>query len=67
MPLQIGQTLLDKYRIERLLGEGGFGFVYEATDLLLRRLVAIKELNPKSVAIQKRSSVSFAKVKPPVR
>ncbi len=44
MPLQVGQTLLNKYRIERMLGEGGFGYVYEATDLTLQRRVAIKEL-----------------------
>ncbi len=46
MPLQLGQTLLNKYQIERLIGEGGFGYVYQATDLLLQRRVAIKELKP---------------------
>lgn len=44
MPLQPTQVLLNKYRIERLIGEGGFGYVYEATDLNLNRRVAIKEL-----------------------
>lgn len=44
MPLQTNQVLLNKYRIERLIGEGGFGYVYEATDLNLNRRVAIKEL-----------------------
>lgn len=44
MPLPLGQTLLNKYQIERLIGEGGFGYVYQATDLLLQRRVAIKEL-----------------------
>ncbi len=46
MPLQPGQALLNKYQIERLIGEGGFGYVYQATDLLLQRRVAIKELKP---------------------
>lgn len=32
-----------KYRIERLLGQGGFGITYMATQLSLQRQVAIKE------------------------
>lgn len=43
MPLQPGQTLLGKYHIQRVLGEGGFGYVYQAIDNL-QRPVAIKEL-----------------------
>lgn len=35
------------YRIERMLGQGGFGITYLATDLNLDRLVAIKEFFPK--------------------
>jgi len=34
------------YRIERLLGQGGFGLTYEAQDQSLGRAVAIKELFP---------------------
>lgn len=32
-----------KYRIERVLGQGGFGITYEATQVSLQRKVAIKE------------------------
>ena len=32
-----------KYRIERVLGQGGFGITYLATQLSLQRQVAIKE------------------------
>ena len=32
-----------KYRIERVLGQGGFGITYLATQLSLQRKVAIKE------------------------
>ena len=47
MPLSPGDTLLNgQYRIERQLGRGGFGFVYQAQDTLLGEDVAIKELIP---------------------
>jgi serine/threonine protein kinase len=37
LPTQIG-----RYRVERLLGQGGFGCVYLAHDDQLQRFVAVK-------------------------
>ncbi|HEY8880030.1 MAG TPA: protein kinase, partial [Roseateles sp.] len=54
-PLTPGHTLppgtrIHDYRIDRVLGEGGFGIVYLATDVALERQVAIKEYLPSSMA-----------------
>jgi serine/threonine-protein kinase len=42
MTLPVERTLDGKYRLERALGRGGFGVVYEASDLRLQRRVAAK-------------------------
>src|SRR5947199_8333644 len=41
---------IGRYRVERLLGKGGFGLVYLAHDDQLQRLVAIKVPHAKLVA-----------------
>jgi serine/threonine protein kinase len=43
MPLTTSQVLNNRYRIVRLLGQGGFGAVYRAWDLNLERPCALKE------------------------
>ena len=42
----VGQTLDEKYRLERLLGQGGMGAVYLATHLGTERYVALKLITP---------------------
>jgi eukaryotic-like serine/threonine-protein kinase len=42
--LQPGQIIQDKYRIVRLIGQGGMGEVYEGENVSIRRRVAIKVL-----------------------
>lgn len=39
-----GIVIVNKYRLEQEIGKGGLGSVYLATDLRLKRLVAIKTL-----------------------
>ena len=48
----MGAVLDGKYRIEAMLGAGGMGAVYAATNLLTKRRVAIKAMLPRFAADQ---------------
>jgi serine/threonine protein kinase len=48
--------MLNWYRIERILGRGGFGVIYLATDTNLDHQVAIKEYIPSDVATRSGDS-----------
>src|SRR5690606_21968109 len=48
-PLAPGHRLGD-FLVTRVVGQGGFGIVYEAEDLTLQRRVAIKEYMPAQLA-----------------
>jgi ribose transport system substrate-binding protein len=43
MPLSLGQVLHNRYRIVKLIGQGGFGAVYRAWDTALNQPCAVKE------------------------
>jgi eukaryotic-like serine/threonine-protein kinase len=45
MTLQPGTIIEDKYRIDRMLGKGGMGAVYEGENVRIHRRVAIKILH----------------------
>src|SRR5215472_492483 len=44
-----GQVLAGKYRVDRIVGAGGMGFVVAATHLKLAERVAVKMLRPESM------------------
>jgi serine/threonine protein kinase len=44
---QIGQVLLRRYLVDRLVGQGSLGWVYEARDFALNRRVAIRLIDTK--------------------
>jgi eukaryotic-like serine/threonine-protein kinase len=48
MFLEAGHIIDGKYRLDRLIGTGGMGAVYEGENLLIRRRVAIKILHAAS-------------------
>ena len=49
MSLQVGSTIAH-YQVTALIGEGGMGQVYQATDTKLNRQVALKILPEASYA-----------------
>ena len=58
--LPIG-TYLGEFELTKMVGEGGFGIVYLATDHSLQRRVALKEYMPSSLA--SRTTASNVQVK----
>ncbi len=47
-----GLQLVEDYRVERVLGSGGFGITYHAWDLNLDKAVAVKEYLPNELALR---------------
>ena len=53
---RVGDVLAGKYRVERILGEGGMGVVLAAWHLVLERRVAIKFLLPSALGLPDASA-----------
>lgn len=51
-----GRIVHSRYRIEKVLGAGGFGITYQATDLKKNQLVAMKEYFPVEIAVREAGS-----------
>jgi hypothetical protein len=71
LTIPVERTVVDKYRLERVLGTGGMGAVYEATDLRLGRRVALKILlarnfgNPGALRRFEREAQAAARLRHP--
>ncbi len=65
---RVGEIVADRYRIERLLGEGGMGAVYEVEHTLMRKRFALKVLHadmsrlPEVVARFEREAMAAAHI-----
>jgi eukaryotic-like serine/threonine-protein kinase len=71
LTLPIERTLDGKYRLDRAIGRGGFGAVFEAADLRLQRTVAAKVMmgslfgDPSALRRFEREARSAAKIDHP--
>ena len=59
LALPAGTELVGDFRIERMLGAGGFGITYLAEETALARLVTIKEYFPSDLAARGEGQVAL--------
>ncbi|MBH24941.1 MAG: hypothetical protein CMH57_10900 [Myxococcales bacterium] len=56
---QIGDVLANRYRLESVIGRGGFGIVYKATHLDINRQIALKVLLPEWINQDPELAIRF--------
>jgi hypothetical protein len=54
----VPNTMVQEYRVERVLGMGSLGIVYEAENTYFNEIVALKEFLPSNLACRKGTTVS---------
>jgi serine/threonine protein kinase/type IV secretory pathway VirB3-like protein len=57
-----GHILLNRYKLEKIIGQGGFAQVWRATDVVLSRFVAVKALHPSMAPGNQRRFVREAQI-----
>ena len=57
LALPVGTILGGQYRIEKVLGQGGFGITYRAIDHTTGGYVAVKEFFPDTLAYREKTTV----------
>lgn len=60
-PIGVGSTVDDRYRIDGVIGKGGNGCVYEATDLRANEVFAIKVLSGGSDGADATAATRFVR------
>jgi serine/threonine-protein kinase len=61
--VKVGDLVADKYRVERMLGEGAMGVVVAARHVDIDRLVAIKFIKPQRGALEEQIARVFREAK----
>src|SRR5690348_3539906 len=59
-PLKQGVMLKDSYRIDKCLGTGGYGIIYQCTDVKTKKSHVLKQLRP-SKTRRKKETQRFLK------
>ncbi|MCH2110800.1 MAG: serine/threonine protein kinase, partial [Polyangiaceae bacterium] len=67
----LGRVVAERYRVDRLLGEGAMGAVYQAEHIHMQKPVALKVLhretgdNPEIVARFEREAIAAGRIEHP--
>ena len=60
--LPIGTMLDDRYKVQEIIGSGGFGITYKAEDTKQGVACAIKELFPRQLAVREKDGKTVSAI-----